>query len=448
MLKKLKFPDPLVLLSAFIFVAMLASHFVQSGKFDRKINEASGREIVVADSYHEVTANPVSFFDMIVAIPKGMQQAGAVIFFVFLVGGSFYVINKTGALNAAVEWIAIKFSAKEMFVIPICINLFASLGAIQNFQEEIIPLVPILLLLCKRLGFDNLTAAAISIGAAMVGAAFSPINPFQVGIAQKIADVQLLSGAAYRSIFLVIAIAIYIGLVWRRAIKTRVIPESDTLIRAQTFSTAHKVILAVVVATFAFLVVGVFRWDWDFEQMTALFFASGILCGIIGGLGTSGTIKSFISGFKDMAYAALLIGFARAIYVVLEDGVIIDSLVNGLFSPLSQLPVAVSLTGITLIESLIHFPIPSVSGQGVLTMPLLTSLADLLQVPRQLMILCYQYGCGLAELITPTNGGLMAILAACKVSFGKWIKFSIKAYGLLILLGLIAIYIGHNIGFS
>ncbi len=448
MFKKIKFPDPLLLLSAFIFVAMLASHVVQSGKFDRKLNEASGQEIVVANSYHVVPSNPVSFFEMLVAIPKGMQQAASVIFFVFLVGGSFYVINKTGALNAAVEWIAVKFSSKEMFVIPISIALFASLGAIQNFQEEIIPLVPILLLLCKRLGFDNLTAVAISIGAAMVGAAFSPINPFQVGIAQKIADVPLLSGAAFRSIFLAIGVLIYIIIVWKRAYKTKVNPEKTTTIEVQSFSLAHKTILAVVAVTFAFLIVGVSKWDWDFDQMTALFFLSGIVCGIIGGLGTSGTIKSFIDGFKDMAYAALLIGFARAIYVVLEDGVIIDSLVNSVFSPLSELPVAVSLTGITLMESIVHFPVPSVSGQGVLTMPLMTSLADLMEIPRQLMILCYQYGAGLAELITPTNGALMAILAASNVSFGKWIKFSIKAYGLLIILGLIAIYIGHNMGFS
>lgn len=445
--QKLKFPEPLILLMGCLVLATIATYLIPSGSFERVFDVVSGRDVVVADSFANTSANPVGFFEMLVAIPKGMQQAGSVIFFVFLVGGSFVVINNTGALKTLVEYLVSKLSGKEVWAIPICIGLFSLLGAIQNFQEEIIPLVPVLLLLCTRLGFNNLTAVAISIGAAFVGAAFSPINPFQVGIAQKIAGIELLSGAAFRTIVLILAVIVYNFVVLRYAKKNKKEIAVTTSAKKIHFSNPHKVILSVLVLTFVLLIIGVSQWNWDFEQMTALFFLSGILSGIIGGLGTSGTVRSFIAGFKDMAYAGLLIGFARAIYVILEDGQIVDAIVNGVFTPISQLPTEVSLAGITTMQSVIHYPIPSVSGQAVLTMPLLAPLADLMGCSRQLIILCYQYGAGIAEFIIPTNGALMAILAACKVPFGQWLKFSIKAYGFLILLGLLAIYVGYIIQF-
>ena len=155
LLKKLKFPEPLVLLMGCIALASLFTYLIPAGAFNRKLDALSGKEVVVPGSFHYVESQPVNFFEMLIAIPKGMLQAGDVIFFVFLVGGAFYVFNKTGALSAFVELIAVKLANHQMLVIPICILLFGTLGAIQNFQEEIIPLVPILLLLCKRLGFKQ-----------------------------------------------------------------------------------------------------------------------------------------------------------------------------------------------------------------------------------------------------------------------------------------------------
>ncbi len=447
MAKRLKFPEPLVLLMVCIILATIASYLVAAGKFDRKLDPTTGQELAVAGSFKNVDSDPVGFFEMLVAIPKGMEQAGSVIFFIFLVGGAFVVISKTGALNSLVEIVVDKLSGIEMLVIPISVILFATLGAIQNFHEEIIPLIPVLLILCKRLGFNNLTAVILSLGAALVGSAFSPINPFQVGIAQKIAGVELFSGAFFRIIILIIAVGIYIFLVHRYVNNTKKEIVKDIKPDLIVFTLAHKMILLLLVLTFIVLVIGVWNWDWDFEQMSALFFLTGILAGYIGGLRTSGTVKAFIEGFKDMAYAGLLIGFSRAIYVVLEDGLIVDSLVNGMFTPISQLPNSIALSGITVIQTLIHYPIPSVSGQAILTIPLLAPLADLMGVSRQLMVLSYQYGAGLADLIIPTNGAIMAILVAAKVSFGQWIKFSIKVYGIMIILGLIAIYIAQLIDF-
>lgn len=445
-MKKLSFPHPLVLLLLCIIVAAIASYIVPAGQFDREINEQTGREVVVPGSFHKVESNPVGFFQTIVAVPLGLEKAASVVFLVFLVGGAFVVVDKTGALNNGMEWLVKKLQNKELLVIPISILIFGLLGALENFQEEIIPLVPVLLILCRRLGFDNLTAVAISLGAAAIGASFSPMNPFQVGIGQKLAELPLLSGAGFRVIFLILAMATYIAIVWRRALRIRTEPQLTGDIESKGVTRAQRWVLIILLLTFVSFVLGVIYWGWGFQEMSAAFLLSGIICGLIGGLKIKGTVEAFISGFQEMAYAAILIGFASGIFVVLEQGLIIDSIVNGLFSSISSLPKELSVTGITFVQTLIHFPVPSVSGQAVLTLPVLVPLSDLMGVSRQIMVLCYQYGAGMAEILTPTNGALMAVIAAARVPFNQWFKFAIKVYGVLIAIALIALYTAMYIG--
>jgi uncharacterized ion transporter superfamily protein YfcC len=445
-MKKLTFPHPLVLLLLCIIVAALASYIVPAGQFDRAINEQTGREVVVPGSYHAVDSNPVGFFQALVAVPLGLERAASVVFLVFLVGGAFVVIDKTGALNSGMEWLVKRLQSKELLVIPISILLFATLGALENFQEEIIPLVPVLLILCRRLGFDNLTAVAISIGAAIIGASFSPMNPFQVGIAQKLAELPLLSGSGYRMVFLVIALVAYIAIVWKRALKIRTAPELVETVEGKGITIAQRLVLVILLLTFVIFVLGVVYWGWGFQEMSAAFLLSGIICGLIGGLKVKGTTEAFIVGFQEMAYSAILIGFASGIFVVLEQGLIIDSIVHHLFSSIASLPKELSVTGITLIQTLIHFPVPSVSGQAVLTLPVLVPLSDLMGVSRQIMVMCYQYGAGMGDILTPTNGALMAIIAAAGVPFDQWFKFALKVYGILMAIALVAIYLAMYIG--
>jgi uncharacterized ion transporter superfamily protein YfcC len=176
--------------------------------------------------------------------------------------------------------------------------------------------------------------------------------------------------------------------------------------------------------------------------MSGLFFIMGILAGLIAGLGVNGTAAAFVEGFRSMAFAGMLIGFARAIYVVAEQGRIIDTIVNGLFAPLSHLPVGIAAAGMMVVQLLVHFPVPSVSGHAVLTMPVLVPLSDLLGLSRQITVLAYQYGGGLADIIVPTSGALMAILAASGVPYGKWIRFVAPIYAALFVLGLVAVGTG------
>jgi uncharacterized ion transporter superfamily protein YfcC len=228
----------------------------------------------------------------------------------------------------------------------------------------------------------------------------------------------------------------------RYAARHRITPEAVEPEAVASGAGRHGLVLLLLLLTFAVFVYGVLNLGWEFEQMGALFFALGVVAGLVGGLGLTGTAESFIAGFRDLAFSALLIGFARAIFVVLEQGQIVDTIVQGLSAPLAELPVTLSALGMMAVHTALHLPVPSVSGQAVLTMPILTPLSDLLGLSRQVTVLAYQYGAGLCELITPTNGALMVIVAACGVRFDAWWKFVLPLYLLLIGLAGLAIIVG------
>ena len=191
--------------------------------------------------------------------------------------------------------------------------------------------------------------------------------------------------------------------------------------------------------TFVAFVVGVIKYGWDFEQLSALFFLMGVAAGLVGRLGLGGTADGYVEGFRSMAYAALLIGFARGIYVVLDEGHVVDTIVHGVFAPVAALPTTLAALGMMGLQALVHLPVPSTSGQAVLTMPLLVPLSDLIGLSRQVTVLAYQYGAGLCELLTPTNGALMAMLAASGVRYEDWLRFVVPVMGALAALAAVAI---------
>ena len=443
-----RFPHPLVLLVGFIVLAAALSYVLPAGRFARQKNAATGREVVVPGSYQRVQSTPVSPLAMLVDIPRGMAEAAGVIFLIFLAGGAFTVLDQTGALRHGVDWLLTRAHGREVLVIPVVSILFATMGALENMGEEIVPLVPVLLVLMRRLGYPVLTAVAASLGAAIVGAAFSPINPFQVGIAQKLAQLPLLSGGAYRLVLLVPAVTLWIAGTMRHAVRHRIAPDISAADVAADARGAgrHGLVLLLLLVMFSIFGYGVVALGWDFDQMGAVFFVLGVGAGLLGGLGLSGTAEGFVTGFRDIAFSALLIGFARAIFVVLEQGNIVDTIVQGLSAPLAHLPVILSALGMMVVQTALHLPIPSVSGQATLTMPLFAPLADLIGLSRQVVVLCFQYAAGLCELITPTNGSLLAMLAICGVRFDEWLRFVWPLYALLLGLGVVGVVVGIGLG--
>ena len=453
------FPHPLVLLVAGILLAAGLTWVVPAGQYDRRMDPVAGRKVVVPQTYHRVPPQPAGPFTAFVEIPKGMIDAADVVFFVFLVGGAFAVVDRTGALREAVDTLTRRLRNRRGWIIPVVCVVFALGGILENLQEEIIAMVPVLLLLCRRLRFDPLTAVAMSLGAASVGSSFSPVNPFQAIIAQQAAGVRQFSGWGYRLAFLLPALALWTWGVHRHAYRTmgRAGTETDAEVAADEpqEETAPAVtaggartatILLLVGLTFAVFISGVIFLGWGFQEDAAAFFIMGIAAGLIGKLGWNGTAEGFVEGFRSMTFAALLIGFSRAIYLALDDGKVVDTLVLGMFVPLGHLPVAFSAVGMMLGQTLLHFPVPSVSGQAVLTLPILAPLADLLQMSRQAAVLAYQYGAGLCELLTPTNAALMAILGAARVRYDHWLRFVWPLYLGLAALGLLAVLLAVATG--
>ncbi len=439
-------PHPLVLLTVCVGLAAVASHLLPAGEYERRLDEDSGQNVVVPGTYHEVEPNPVGPFDAIVALPRGIAEAVSVIALVFLIGGAFTVVDETGALKRGVTSLVRALRGRDLLVIPIVSVLFATGGVVENMQEEIIPLIPVLLILTRRLGFTPMVAVAMSAGAAFVGSAFSPINPFQVAIAQRLAELPLASGALFRIVFLLIALTFWIAMTMRYAQRTRGEREAVDEDDAEGVRASDLGIFALVLATFVLAVVGMIVWHWGFDELSAAFFIMGVIVGLLAGMRLTGTAEAYVRGFRGMAYAALLIGFARSIYVVLQDGRVVDTIVQAMFTPLEGLPVLASSFGMVAAHTVIHVPVPSVSGQAVLTMPLLVPLSDLLGMSRQVTVLAYQYGAGLCELLTPTNGALMAILASAGVRYEDWIRHVIPLYLGLVALGLVAIGVALGVG--
>ena len=445
-MKGFRFPHPLVLLTFFIVLAAALTYVLPAGQFSRRPNAATGREVVVPGSYIRVPPAPVGPWQALLSVPHGLADAGGVVFLIFLAGGAFTVVDQTGALRYGVDWLLRHAHGREVAVIPLVSLLFATMGALENMGEEIIALVPVLLVLMRRLGYPVLTAVAASLGASLVGAAFSPINPFQVGIAQKLAQLPLLSGAGYRLVFLALALVLWVGGTVRHAVRHRVVPDPTTPADGNNGGAAGAgrpgLVLLGVLAAFTVFAYGVVSLGWDFDQMAALFLGLGIGAGLLGGLGLAGMAEGFVAGFRDIAFSAILIGFARAIFVVLAQGHIVDTIVQGLAAPLRHLPVALAALGMLGTQAALHLPVPSVSGQAVLTLPLLVPLSDLIGLSRQVTVLAYQYGAGLTDLVTPTNGALMAMLTACGVRYEEWLRFAGPLFAGLLALGAAGVLLG------
>jgi uncharacterized ion transporter superfamily protein YfcC len=433
---KVRLPHPLLLLLAGVIIAAALTWVIPAGEFDRRDDEATGRRVVVAGTYHRVEPSPVGPFAAFVAVPQGFVEAAEVVAAILFVGGAWVVVDRLGTLSRLVEALAAAFRRRSMLAVPVVSLFFAVMGALENMQEEIIPLVPVLLLLGRRVGVDAVVVVAMSAGAAMIGSAFGPTNPFQAGIAMKLAELAPLSGGAVRLATLVVGVAVWVGWTMRYARRNA----SDVPAPGDTPKGGRRgrdiAIFLLMLSPMAAYVYGAMALGWGFNELTAGFFLAGIVAGIAGGLGLEGTMEALLEGMKGLVPAAVMVGVARSISVVLAEGRIIDTILGGLSAPLAQ--TSATTAGLLMIpfHAIIHVVVPSVSGHAVLAMPLLVPLSDLLGVSRQVTVMAYQVGAGLTEVLTPTNGALMAVLLAAGVSFQRWATFAV---GGVILAGIVGI---------
>lgn len=460
-LRRQKFTMPSTLAIIFLLIVVMAvlTWIVPSGSFERQ--EIQDKMVVVAGTYEKVESNPQGITDVFTAPINGFIDAAEVVGFVLIVGGAFGIVNKTGAIEAAIAHIVNRMKKFQFLIIPISMILFGLGGTTFGMSEETLPFYMIFIPLMTSMGYDSLTAVATVFIGATTGFAAATTNPFSVGIAQALSHIAPGSGIEYRVIMFIIFMSISIGFVMIYANKVKkdptkslvkdislnqeTIDSSDTNIKA--FTTKEAMVIAIFAIGMATMVYGVLTQGWYIGEIAMVFTAIGVISGLASGLKQDEIVNSFTSGAKDLMSAGLCIAFARGIVIIAENGYIIDTILNSAASVLNGLPKAIFVNLTFLIEGLIAFLIPSASGLASLTVPVLAPLGDLVDVSRQMIVTAYQFGIGVTNLITPTSGVLMGALALANIPWSRWIRFIMPLMVILIITTMAFLTTGLYIGF-
>jgi len=475
-MRKFRIPHVFIFLSLLIVLCSILSYIIPSGKFERtkKTFGKIERTLVVPNSYQEVPKNislksifigeevagkssPISIFGVFMAIPKGMSSAAELIFFVFFIGAVFNVIQHTGTINALMYRMMDRFRHRPN-MLSFIVFLGVALGAtFMGMGTEFIALVPLFLLVSKELGYDRLYGIAFFLLAEGIGWATAITNPFNVQIAQTIAEVPIGSGIWLRIIYFIICFSIgFAYLIWygkkiKKDPSKRIIAddpfELDVKFKKEELTKRHIGIAVSFVVLFSAILYSVQTQGWGLLEMTGGFFIVGVVTMLISGMSGDESMRSLVRGLDLMIVPALIIGFARGIQVVMEEGMIIDTILQYASASLQTLPKVAAAEGMFVFQGLLNFFIPSASGQALVSMPLMVPLGDLLSISRQTTVFAYTLGDGWSNLIIPTNGFLMAVLGIAQVPFDKWIKFIMPIFFIMLALAFVFIAAAVIIGY-
>jgi len=441
-----------VLIFAMIILAQIVSYMLPAGEFERE-----GRR-VLPGTYHSVEAESLPWHSFLTKIPKGLEAGAEIIFFVFIVGGVIKIVRATGAIDAMIGKAIDHASGSILFLIAGMLTLFAIGSTTVGMAEEYMPFVPVLVTMCLALKLDAMVALGVVYMGAGIGYGCAALNPFTVLIAQDIAGLPPTSGQGLRWALLVVILIIGIHHLMRYVHKIQADPRRSLVLDVDyssgfqlpddmRLSRPRIATLCVFAGGIALFAVGVKLWEWYLIELAAIFFGIAILAAIFNRFGPNRVSQLFCAGAAELTTAALLIGFARTIEVMLVDGRVIDTVIHGIAGPLERSGPIVAAWGMLAVQSVCNFLIPSGSGQAYVTMPIMAPLSDLVGVSRQTSVLAYQFGDGFTNMIVPTNALLMGMLALGKIPYQRWLKFIVpfllKTYVVLLIVLAIAVQIGY-----
>jgi len=458
--KKLQVPHVYILLIGIILLCSILTYIIPAGQYQMTTLD-TGRSVVDPASFQNVDNTPVNLMGFLTSIPRGMVESASIIFFIFLVGGSFTVLQDTGAIEAGLGKLTKALTGRETIIIPAVMIAFSLGGSIIGMAEETLPFIPIMVSLAIAMGFDSVTGTAMVLCGAGCGFAGAFMNPFTIGVAQGIAGLPLFSGMKLRVALYICMVLITTTFVILYARKIKKQPQLSPmydvdkaredkldLSNLHEFGGREKLILLVFVASIVLLIFGVVKYGWYMNEIAALFLGMAMIVAAIGRMGFNGFANSLGKGMADVAAGALIVGFARGILVVMTDGNIIHPILNAAANFLGQLPGAVTAIGMYIFQCLLNFIIPSGSGQAAVSIPIMAPLADLVGVTRQTACLAFQLGDGISNIFTPTSGYFMAGLALAKIPWTKWAKWILPLIGMQYLLGAIFVIIAQLINFG
>lgn len=452
--KKLAVPHVYILLIGLILICGLLSYIIPAGQYDMTM--VGTREVVDAATYHTVDATPVTLMQLLSAVPRGMTESAQIIFFIFMIGGAFGVLQETRAIEAGIGRLLSILKGKTWVIIPIIIILFSLGGAVFGMSEETIPFIPIFVSLCIAMGYDSITGAAIVLCGSSAGFAGAFMNPFTMQVAQGIAELPLMSQMGFRVVIYIVMVSVTSVFVLRYASKIKRDPQKSCMYkfdrsredmidldRLQAFGAKEKAILLVFVGSIALLIYGVIQWGWYMDEISAVFLGMSMIVAVIAKMTPNEYAAVLGKGMAEIAGGALVVGFARSVLVILTDGNILHTILHAASVLLGSLPSMVSAVGMYIFQCLLNFMVPSGSGQAAVSIPIMAPLGDLVGVTRQTACIAFQLGDGISNIFTPTSGYFMAALALAKIPWAKWAKWILPLIGIQYGIGAIFVIIAQ-----
>ena len=466
-IKQFKVPHVYAIIFALMVIFAVLTWIVPSGSYQRQ--EVNGREVTVAGTYEqsektyidEETGDEVDLrqgvFDVLQAPTRGIQEAIEVVAFILIVGGSFQVITKTGAITSGMGRVVRRFKNKDILIIPIAMVLFALGGTSFGMAEETLPFFAIFMPIMMAMGFDSMTAFMVVFVGARTGYIASTINPFNVLIAQGILGIQGNPQLWLRMIAWVVLTAVAITWVVLYARRVKKHPESsitfeddiakkvefaaDESALDAEFTGRQKGVLAVFIAGMCLIIWGLVTQGWYMNEISAVFLAMGLLAGVIAGFSQDVIAQEFVAGIADFAFSAIVVGLARGILVIASDGMIIDTILNALATGLGGIPAVLFTTLLYAVENLLAILVPSSSGLAALTAPIFGPLTELMGLNPEAAVWALSMGSATMSLICPTSAILVAGLGVCKIKLGQWRKTVWKFFLVVSLINIVFVAI-------
>jgi uncharacterized ion transporter superfamily protein YfcC len=480
-----KMPSAYTILFALIVVTALATWIIPAGQYAL---DPEGSPI--PGTYEEVPASPARILvDSLMAPINGMYGIedpatgnvdvfnsgdlfGAidVAFFILVIGGFLGITMKTGAIQAGIARLVDRLRGRERWMIPILMTVFAIGGTTYGMAEESLAFYALVITVMIAAGYDALVGALVLLLGCGIGVLGSTVNPFATGIASGFADVPISEGLGWRLVILIVGLALGIWFVLRYADRVKRDPsqslvydmkeDNERHFAAATdgetgevvLTSRHKVILGLFGAAFLVMVYGVIPWEdlniglptlwWWFPEMTASFLLFAIVIGLVGRMGEGELTSTFVDGSRDLLGVALIIGIARGITVVMNNGQITDTVLYWCENALGDVGEAAFAVVMYLLFLPLSFLIPSTSGLATVSMPIMAPLAEFAGVSSSLIVTAYQSASGLINLVTPTSAVVMGGLAIARVPYGKYLRFVWPLLAMLAVLTIVVLTLG------
>ena len=490
-------PDAYIVVFCVVIMAAIMTFIIPAGYFD--VNEetyinSSGSEavrtVVDPDSFQYLTDEngdpmtiPTAIFSDYYATEKtgvlnalyngftagGMDGIPGMIAFIFIIGGSFSILTRTGAISRGIMAILRILKGKDIIIIPILSILFSLGGAVLGLIEEFVPFAIILIPIFCRLGYDSITGLLTVYISTIVGWAFAWMNPFSILVAQGLADVPAMSGSGFRIVFWTIAMIVLIVYTVLRARKIKINPElsvayesdnkwfrrdteNEDALNEGKLSFGHVLVLFTLLATIVWLMWGVLTKGWYFGQLSAVFLAGGIVGGILGvafkmdGMRINTIADAFKEGVVSMAPVAIIIAMGKGITLVLGGATcdvpsVLNTILHFSGETFGALPAVLCGAGMFIFQWLFNFLVSAATAQAAIVMPIMAPLSDVLDVSRQTACLAYQMGDAFNNLVNPTSPTLMMYLGVAHLNFVTWVKYHWKLQAVFFGLCLVAVVI-------